>query len=132
MDESRSESEKSKEASETRIRELKAALKQSQLDREKLNQEINSMIRVKQSDQESKLLSMQEESAALVQTLKSENADLKQKAKQINRQLENKCEEMVQYEGEIKALKVPFAVLIIITILLKKRKLTMSYLYFYK
>lgn len=78
------ESDKSKETYENRVKELKISLKQSQLEREKLTQELNSMIKIKSSEQENKILSAQEETQGLLFNLRNENIDLKQKIKKFN------------------------------------------------
>lgn len=84
---------------------LKESLKKSQTDRDRLVQDLNAMIKSKSADQESKALSISEETQTLLVNLRNENMDLKSKLKNLNKQFENKCEEVIQCERELKSLK---------------------------
>lgn len=64
------------------------------------------MIKLKSSEQDNKISSMQEENQAILISLRNENNELKSKIKNLNKQFENKCEEVVQCGAEFKNLKV--------------------------
>ena len=81
-------------------------MKQSQGDRENLTVELNNMIKFKQSEQDNKVMSIQEESQSVLMGLRAENNDLKMRIKNLSKQFENKCEELVQCENDYKKLKV--------------------------
>lgn len=72
------------------------------MEREKLTQELNNLIKIKNVDQENKIISMQEENQGLLVSLRNENNELKLKIKNLNKQFDNKCEELVQSESERK------------------------------
>ena len=94
------------QAYDVRVKEMKASLKQSQTDREKLTNDLASMVKSKSADQDNKILSMKEENQAILLNLRNENNQLKQKLKNLSKQFENKCEEVVQCGQECSNLKM--------------------------
>lgn len=66
------------------------------------------MIKLKSSEQDSKIMSMNEETQQILFNLRNENNDLKLKIKNLNKQFDNKCEQVVQCENETKMLKKSF------------------------
>jgi hypothetical protein len=80
-------------------------LKQSQLEREKLNQDLNEMIKLKSTEQDSKIMSMNAENQQILFKLRNENNDLKTKVKNLSKQFDNKCEQVLQCENDMKMLK---------------------------
>lgn len=101
----KNESDKISENYETKLKELRVSLKQSQTEREKLNQDLNDMIKLKSSEQESKIMLMNDENQTILFNLRNENIELKSKVKNLNKQFDNKCEQVIQCEYEIKKLK---------------------------
>lgn len=90
---------------ESRIKELRVSLRQVQQEREKLSADLNSMSKSKSTEQENKILSMQEENQSILINFRNENNSLKQKLKQIVKQFDNKCEELAQSERDGKHVR---------------------------
>ena len=63
------------------------------------------MIKLKSSEQESKIMLMNDENQTILFNLRNENIELKSKVKNLNKQFDNKCEQVIQCENEIKKLK---------------------------
>lgn len=94
-----------KAEAESRIKELRVSLRQVQQEREKLSADLNSMSKSKSTEQESKILSMQEENQSILINFRNENNNLKQKLKQIVKQFDNKCEELAQWERDARHMR---------------------------
>jgi DNA repair exonuclease SbcCD ATPase subunit len=98
--------EKLDQTNETRLRDLKTHLKQSQNERDKLAQELSQMIKLKSSENnEINNTKFNEELQSVLFSHKQEINDLKQRLKNVTKQFENKCEELIQSDAELKKVK---------------------------
>ncbi|CAF0718628.1 unnamed protein product [Brachionus calyciflorus] len=106
------ESDKQFESYEIRLKEVKTNLKQSQLEREKLTQELNSTIKInnnKSNDHQDLLTNNKNDNDSIIlsnNNLRNENLELKQKIKNLTKQFDNKCEELIQTTNELKQFKL--------------------------